>query len=176
MRDNDLILYGGILTTVVVIALYLIWWYREKQSLNQKIKSIPVQKPAETTTLPLKLQAYERLVLLAERIALPNLITRVPSGDFNVREYQHLLIEQIKAEFDHNLSQQIYVSPTAWSALGNLKEQNIFIINSVAQALPGELKGNELSRKIADLLNVDPKASMHTMVLEAINHEAKKLL
>jgi hypothetical protein len=172
MRDNDLILYGGIFTTVLVISLYLIWWYREKNSL----KKVPVAKPSETTTLPLKLQAYERLVLLAERIALPNLVTRIPAGDLTVRQYQSVLVEQVKAEFDHNLSQQIYVSPTAWQAVSNLREQNIFIINSIAQALPGDLKGTELARKIAELLNVDPKASMHSMVLEAINHEAKKLL
>jgi hypothetical protein len=172
MRDNDLILYGGIFTTVLVISLYLIWWYREKNNL----KKLQVAKPLETTTLPLKLQAYERLVLLAERIALPNLVTRIPAGDLTVRQYQSVLVEQVKAEFDHNLSQQIYVSPTAWQAVSNLREQNIFIINSIAQALPGDLKGTELARKIAELLNVDPKASMHSMVLEAINHEAKKLL
>lgn len=172
MSDKDLILYGGIFTTVLVITLYLVWWYREKNSL----KKAQVSKPAETTTLPLKLQAYERLVLLAERIALPNLVTRIPAGDLTVRQYQSVLVEQVKAEYDHNLSQQIYVSPTAWQAVSNLREQNIFIINSIAQALPGDLKGTELARKIAELLNVDPKASMHSMVLEAINHEAKKLL
>jgi hypothetical protein len=173
MRDNDLILYGGIFTVIVVISLYLIWWYREKNSLRKEM----LQKPAaESTTLPLKLQAYERLVLLAERIALPNLITRIPAGDLTVRQYQGVLIDQVKGEFDHNLSQQIYVSPTAWQAVSNLREQNIFIINSIAQTLPGEVKGSELSKKIAELLNVDPKASMHSMVLEAINHEAKKLL
>jgi hypothetical protein len=176
MRDNDLILYGGIFTGLAVISLYLIWWYREKKSLEQKLANIPGQKTAETTTLPLKLQAYERLVLLAERIALPNLITRIPAGDLTVRQYQSALIEQVKGEYDHNLSQQIYVSPTAWQAISNLREQNIFIINSIAQSLPADLKGQELSRRIADLLSVDPKASMHTMVLEAINHEAKKLL
>jgi hypothetical protein len=172
MRDNDMILYGGIITVIVVISLYLIWWYREKNSLRKELS----QKPAEATTLPLKLQAYERLVLLAERIALPNLVTRIPAGDLSVRQYQGVLVDQIKAEFDHNLSQQIYVSPTAWQAVSNLREQNIFIINSIAQAIPGDLKGSELSKKIAELLNVDPKASMHSMVLEAINHEAKKLL
>lgn len=176
MRDNQMILYGGIVTVIVVIAFYLIWWYREKKSLEKQARTLAANPGAGQTTLPLKLQAYERLVLLAERIALPNLITRIPAGELSVRQYQGVLVDQVKAEYDHNLSQQIYVSPTAWSAIGNLKEQNIFIINSIAQALPGDLKGAELARKIAELLNVDPKASLHTMVLEAINHEAKKLL
>ncbi len=93
MRDNDMILYGGIITVIVVISLYLIWWYREKNSLRKELS----QKPAEATTLPLKLQAYERLVLLAERIALPNLVTRIPTGDLTVRQYQAVLVDQIKA-------------------------------------------------------------------------------
>ncbi|MCU0381550.1 MAG: hypothetical protein MUE58_10215 [Chitinophagaceae bacterium] len=93
-----------------------------------------------------------------------------------VAQLHSALLTTIRSEFEHNLSQQIYVSPTAWQAVSNLREQNIFIINSIAQAIPGDLKGSELSKKIAELLNVDPKASMHSMVLEAINHEAKKLL
>jgi hypothetical protein len=173
MSNQDLILYGGIATTVLVIALYLIYWYREKKSI--KIPDAPA-RPAGESTLNLRLQAYERLVMLAERISLPSLITRIPAGDLTVRQYQAVLIDQIKTEFDYNLSQQIYVAAPAWQALNNLKEQNIFIINQIGQALPADIKGNELSRKIADLLNADPRVSLHPMVLEALNYEAKKLL
>jgi hypothetical protein len=173
MSNQDLILYGGIATTILVIALYLIYWYREKKSL--KTEEMPV-KPSGESTLNLRLQAYERLVMLAERISLPNLITRIPAGELTVRQYQGVLVEQIKTEFDYNLSQQIYVGAPAWQAINNLKEQNIFIINQIGQALPADIKGNELSRKIADLLNADPRVSLHPMVLEALNYEAKKLL
>ncbi len=173
MSNQDLILYGGIATTILVIALYLIYWYREKKSL--KTVEVPV-KPSGESTLNLRLQAYERLVMLAERISLPSLITRIPAGELTVRQYQGVLIEQIKTEFDYNLSQQIYVGTPAWQAINNLKEQNIFIINQIGQALPADIKGNELSRKIADLLNADPRVSLHPMVLEALNYEAKKLL
>jgi hypothetical protein len=174
MSNQDLILYGGIATTVLVIALYLIYWYREKKSIQ--VTEAPASRPAGESTLNLRLQAYERLVMLAERISLPSLITRIPAGDLTVRQYQGVLIDQIKTEFDYNLSQQIYVAAPAWQAINNLKEQNIFIINQIGQALPAEIKGNELSRKIADLLNADPRVSLHPMVLEALNYEAKKLL
>lgn len=174
MSNQDLILYGGIATTVLVIALYLIYWYREKKSIQKDIP--PPVKPAGESTLNLRLQAYERLVMLAERISLPSLITRIPAGDLTVRQYQSVLVEQIKTEFDYNLSQQIYVAPTAWHAVNNLKEQNIFIISQVGQALPPDMRGNELSLKIAELLNADPRAALHPTVLEAINFEAKKLL
>jgi hypothetical protein len=170
MSSNDLVLYGGIVIVLVVIGLYLFYWYREKRKTPAQISVQPDQ------TLSLKLQAYERLVLLTERISLPNLITRIPSGGMNAREMQQLLIETIKNEFDYNLSQQIYVSTHAWQAVNNLREQNIFIINQVAQGLSDEAKGTDLCRRIADVLQADEGASLHPVVLKALNFEAKKLM
>src|SRR5678816_4931261 len=83
------------------------------------VKSKPqVQKTADDNflTKPLRLQAYERLVLLAERVALPNLISRLSQPGLSAREMQFLLIESIKQEYEYNSSQQIYVSETAWNA------------------------------------------------------------
>src|SRR3954465_13437082 len=79
------------------------------------------------STRPLQLQAYERLVLLCERIALPNLISRVSQPGLTAREMQVHLIENIKQEFEYNSSQQIYVSEIAWDAVRNLRDQNMLI-------------------------------------------------
>lgn len=168
MTNDSLILYGGILAVASVVILYVINWKKDKKTVSDP--------PPQNNTLNLRLQAYERLVLLAERIALPNLVTRIPSADLNVRQMQSVLVDQVKTEFDYNLSQQIYVAPPAWQAISNLREQNIFIINKVAETLPAEEKGVELSKRIIDLLNADPNVSLHAVVLEALNFEAKKLL
>jgi len=141
MTNNDLVLYGGILVVAVVVILYVVSWLKEKKSLQKP-------EPASQNTLNLKLGAYERLVMLSERIALPSLISRVPAGDLNVRQLQSVLIDQVKTEFDYNLSQQIYVAPQAWQAVNNLKEQNIFILNKVADTLSTDEKGVELSKQI----------------------------
>lgn len=171
MSNNDLVLYGGILVVAVVVTVYLVSWKKEKDSLQR-----PQPEPASPGTVNLKLGAYERLVLLAERIALPSLVSRVPAGDLTVRQMQSVLIDQVKTEFDYNLSQQIYVTPQAWQAVSNLKEQNIFIINKVAETLQPEERGVELSKRILELVNADPNVSLHPVVLEALNFEAKKLL
>ncbi len=171
MTNNDLILYGGIVVVAAVVILYLINWWKERNGNRAKAEA-----PVNSQTLALRLQAYERLVLLTERIALPSLITRIPSGDLTVRQMQAVLVDQIKTEFEYNLSQQIYVAPTAWQAVNNLKEQNIYIVNQVASSLPADAKGAELSRRIVDLLNADPQVSLHPIVLEAINFEAKKIM
>ncbi len=170
MTNEKLVLYGGIIAVILVVALYLIYWYKEKRSLGKP------QQPVMNNSLNLRLQAYERLVLLTERIALPSLITRVPPGDLDIRTMQAVLVDQIKTEFDYNLSQQIYVAPQAWQAVTNLKEQNIFIINQVAQTLPADARGADLSMRIIELINSDPKVSLHPVVLEALNFEARKLL
>jgi hypothetical protein len=170
MNNQDLVLYGGIVIVAIVVGTYLFFWFREKR----KVKSLVEKHGGQA--LNLQLQAYERLVLLAERISLPSLVTRIPAGDLSTRQMQGFLTEQIKNEFDYNTSQQIYVSPQAWQAITNLKEQNIFIINQLANAIGPDSKGSELSKKIIELLNADPKVSLHPVVLEALNFEAKKLM
>ena len=124
--------------------------------------------------LPLRLQAYERLVLLAERIALPNIISRIGQHDLPAKDMQLLLTQTIRQEVEHNISQQIYVSKEAWEAVNNLKEQNMLIINQVASFLPEGATGTQLSRSILDVLIENPKASLHSIVAEALSYEAKQ--
>ncbi|HRF24837.1 MAG TPA: hypothetical protein PLR98_11760, partial [Chitinophagaceae bacterium] len=93
-------------------------------------------QPNKINTTPLRLQAYERLVLLTERIALPNLISRLNQPGISALEMKIILTENIKHEFEYNSTQQLYVNQSGWDAVCNLKEQNIMLINSVAASLP----------------------------------------
>ena len=124
----------------------------------------------------LQLQAYERLILLADRIALPNLVQRVNQPGLTAREMQSLLTLSIRQEFEHNITQQIFVSPEAWEVIRNYKDQNTLIINQIASFLPEDASGNELNRGLLDLLVQNPKASLQNVVSEALSFEAKKLL
>lgn len=124
----------------------------------------------------LRLQAYERLVILAERIALPNVISRNNEPGLDKRDMQSLLTQAIRHEFDYNLSQQIYVSPEAWEAIRNLKEQNIHLVNQIAAILPPETSGVELNKKIIEFIMSQPQGSMHSLVQEALSFEARKIM
>jgi hypothetical protein len=128
------------------------------------------------TTRPLQLQAYERLVMLAERIAIPTLVSRLHVPGAGAKEMQILLLESVKQEYEYNATQQIYVSPVAWSAVRNLKEQNMLVINQVASSLPPESSGNDLNRRLLEFVMSQKKGELHTVVLEALNYEAKKLM
>lgn len=124
----------------------------------------------------LQLQAYERMALLVDRIALPNLITRVNQPGISAREMQMLLTRTLKEEFDYNITQQIYVSAEAWKAIKNLKEQNTLVINQFANALPPNASGLDLSKVLLEYLMTDTKGNLHEVVSEVISYEAKKLL
>ena len=73
--------------------------------------------PGDSSNTQLRLQAYERLTLLVDRIALPNLISRINQAGTSAKDMQMLLTRSIKEEFDHNITQQIYVSTDAWNSV-----------------------------------------------------------
>jgi hypothetical protein len=127
-------------------------------------------------TKQLQLQAYERLILLTDRIALPNLITRLNQPGLSAKDMQLLLTQNIRHEFEHNITQQIYVSPAAWDAVNKLKEQNLLTINQVASFLPAEASGHDLNKTLLEMLMENPKSSLHNIVSEALSHEAKNVM
>jgi hypothetical protein len=136
-------------------------------------------KPAEGdafTTRPLQLQAYERLVMLTERISIPNLVSRANQPGLDARQMQRLLNDSIKQEYEYNTTQQIYVSPVAWKAVTNLKDQNMFIINQIGSGMPAEASGTDLNRRLLEFTMSDRKGTLHEVVMEALNFEAKKIM
>jgi hypothetical protein len=137
------------------------------------------REPAEAeafSTRPLQLQAYERLVLLCERIALPNLISRLSQPGLTAKEMQVFLLESIKQEYEYNASQQIYVTQQAWEAVRNLRDQNMLIINSISRTLSPDAAATELNRQIMESLMHEEKAALHTYVATVLNREAKRIM
>jgi len=161
---------------VILIAILLIggivFYYREKRHKNTP-KNPPI--PASQST-GLIIQAYERLVTLAERIGFKSLIYRFPSGSLNTVELGEVLKEVIRNEFEFNLSQQIYVSEKSWTALSDLKDQQLFIIDQLMNALPKEAKGKDLQEAMLSYLNADQNASMQSIVLETLRYEARQII
>jgi hypothetical protein len=140
-------------------------------------KKQPAAAPMpDYNTVPLQLQAYERLVLLVERISLPNLVGRMNHPHLSARELQVLLLENIKQEFEYNVTQQVYVTQHAWNAVQNLKDQNMLIINQIANVMPTQSTGHELSRQLMEVIMSQEEKALHTIVLDALNYEAKRLL
>jgi hypothetical protein len=168
MDNATISLVISIIAFIISISIFFI--------LNRKQKLPASSNGDNFNSRPLQLQAYERLVMLSERIAMPNLISRANQPGMTAREMQALLLESIKQEYEYNLTQQIYVSPVAWEAVKNLKEQTMLIINQVAAALPAEATGTDLNKILLDVMMKQQKGQLHAIVLEALNYEARKLM
>jgi len=173
--DSTLLIIAIVFAFLVAGALAYLF-LKQRREIKDAQQKGPDGGKDSAATRQLQLQAYERLILLTDRIALPNLIQRVNHPDMNAREMQSLLTQSIRHEFEHNITQQIYVSAEAWDAVRNYKEQNLLIINQVASYLPPEATGLELNKHLLELLVQSPKASLQNIVSEALSFEAKKLM
>ena len=164
----------SMVTLIVAVIAMLISFY--SFFMVNQLRKAPKKDGEAFTSKPLQLQAYERLVMLAERIALPSLVSRANQGGLDMRQMQRLLLDSIKQEYEYNTTQQIYVSPVAWEAIKNLKDQNMLIINQVASSLPAEATGIDLNRRILEFSMASKKGTLHEIVMEALNYEAKKIM
>jgi hypothetical protein len=124
--------------------------------------------------LPLRLQAYERICLLLERISPGSLLNRVYSPGMNVRAFQSELLSQIRAEFEHNMVQQIYLSPAAWELVRNAKEDIIRIINLAAAQAGEEASGSDLSRAVYDIM-IKTESMPAQKALDFVKQEVRQL-
>lgn len=173
MPSNQQLLY--ILITIGAIVLV----YVTIRDLIKKDKNEPAAPTPATgtsnTALPLQLQAYERIVMFVERITPQNLISRVYQPGLTAADMQIGLIQTIKAEFEHNISQQIYVSPEAWEAVKTVKEQVTSVIIQVAGKLPQDAPGMALNKNILEIF-LQGGESPADIAARIINAEAKKLM
>ena len=161
--------FAGIFMFLIAIA----WLLAEFKGMKDEIKN---RLGINNETLKLRLQAYERLAVFAERTGLKNLVSRsaVESFGESAGAMHSRMIEEIKSEFAYNVSQQIYVSKEVWNAVTKLKDQNIYIINQLAANLPHQASSLDLSKTILDYSLVD-KAELNAIVLDALQYEAKKI-
>lgn len=153
---------------VFILASFYVWLRFFKQETKKEI--------ASDHSKQIQLQAYERVLLLTNRISLNNLISRLNVSDATARDMQSLLTQTIREEFDFNVSQQLYVSSDAWTALKKLKDQNLFIINQIAATLPSNATGGELNKTILEFLMNDKRGSLPEIVSEVLASEAKKIM
>jgi len=145
--DTVLQITGYIIPALVVfLATYIV--LRAFLDRESKMRLIEFKQSKLREALPVRLQAYERLTVFLERIALHNLLPRVRKGEMNVADFRIALINNVRMEYEHNISQQIYISTEAWGMIRAAKEEIISIINRNAIELLPELPGIELHKKI----------------------------
>ncbi|WP_350291961.1 hypothetical protein [uncultured Croceitalea sp.] len=118
----------------VVTGLIAFYFFRLHTRNEDGRRRFLLHKDSQKDTLPVRLQAYERMALFLERIAVNSLVVRVAPKSQNKTDYENLLIKNVEDEFDHNLSQQIYMTDECWNIIKAAKSATIQIIRSAAMS------------------------------------------
>lgn len=135
---------GAVLYAVFLTVRMFLTKDLEKRLLELKMKNTD-------TIMPIRLQAFERVCLFLERISPNNLIMRVNDDEYKSGQFQQILLHEIREEFNHNLSQQVYMSDEAWNMVKNAMEEIVMIINEAAGSVDAESKSIELAKKIFEV-------------------------
>lgn len=133
----------------VLYAMYLTTQSFLKKEMAEKLTDLRTKNVSIVT--PVRLQAYERLCLLLERIMPNSLLVRLNDGSYSGKELQHVLITAVREEFNHNLSQQVYVSDEVWERIKNAVEDVILTINKASEGLKENAGGTDLAKKIFEI-------------------------
>lgn len=130
---------------VVWIAFYLIKPYLDK---SERIQMLEFKKSVANHTLPLRLQAYERIVLFIERINPQNMLARLNAGSYSAAELHSIIITEVRNEYQHNITQQIYVTSRAWGVAKRIKDDTLNIVGNAIKSLPQDATGLDLGKVI----------------------------
>jgi hypothetical protein len=163
--------------TLPALIVFLTVYFVLKSYLDhqQQMKLLELKQDISKTTLPLKLQAYERLSLFCERIAIPSLILRLSTPGVNSQILRHSMLISIQKEFEHNITQQMYISEQLWKIVKLACDQTVDTINLIGSKVepnsPSEVFV-EHYYKFAENSNMEPLEK----ALAAIKQEAAILL
>jgi len=142
---------------------------------DQKRREHELKKGNLATITPLKIQAYERLVIFLERIHPNSMVVRVNKHGMTSHQLHVELIKTIKSEYEHNLSQQIYVGSGSWELVKTSKEEIIKLINVSATKVPYENSSNDLAMMILNITSNLDKKMPNEIALEYIKKEIAQI-
>ncbi len=142
------------------------------EQVKESKEKIKLEKSlaAQKQLLPVRLQAYERLVLFLERINPPSLVIRCMQEAKSARQLHSVMLRTIREEFEHNNSQQLYVSAAGWNMVKTAKEEIVQLINLVAK----DLNENSTTDEFAQQL-VTQQAKMVDEAIDKLKSEVASL-
>lgn len=145
--------------------------YLDKQ---YQLKQLEYRQNQKDGSLNIRLQAYERLALLCERISIPNLILRLRTAEMTNVDLKAAMMIAIQQEFEHNISQQIYVSEQLWDLLQFARNDTMNILTGMAENVPVNGNAQEFAEKLFKYLD-DKDINVLAKVQSAIRKETQLL-
>ncbi len=171
-----LALLGLIIVPSVAIGAAILFVVKKFLEKDEKMKLLEIRKAELKDTRMLRLQAYERLILFLERINPSSLIARNFHSDMLSQELQLLLVQTINAEYEHNLSQQMYVSNDSWKIITDAKNEIIKTIAAIAQQVPSEATAGTLSRVLLETIAAVPQELPNQTAINFLKEEVRNIL
>jgi hypothetical protein len=134
-----------------------------------------LKRLAQKEISPLRMRAYERLALLLERTEPEHLLMDLNLTEMTPLQLQAHLMHSIRQEYDHNLSQQIYVSDEVWNHIENAKSQTVAFVNSIAQQIPANSTALDYAKTLITAYHTNGETP-NEIALQALKNEARGLL
>ena len=156
---------------VFLTVFYVLHSYFEDLERKRKFKSSLKNQKLIT---PLRLQAYERVILFLERITPESLIMRVSQSGMTSKQLQVEMLASVRAEFDHNLSQQLYLSNEAWEMVKNARSNTIKLINTASDQVHSDAPYIQLSTSILEMI-MEMDKNPSSMAIDFLKEEVQKL-
>ncbi|MDR2027123.1 MAG: hypothetical protein LBQ01_06155 [Prevotellaceae bacterium] len=167
-------------TVIIIIAFGILLLASMYLTLNrillaaERRRNIELLKSSKTLTVPMRLQAYERLILFLERISPDTLLLKLKSQAMTNSDLHLAILQQIRLEYEHNISQQLYVSDKVWARVKETKERVVMFVNDVAKHSNPDTASIELAKQILDKLMEDGESPVSETIKE-IKAEARKM-
>ena len=156
---------------IVLYAMYITITTFIRNGLAEK--KIESHRQNLQTVLPIRLQAYERMCLFLERINPNNIVMRLNGTTSSALEFQQVLMHELREEFNHNLSQQVYMSHDAWERVRGAQQEVMTLINQAAVNVKADDAPIELSKRIFEKI-VQENRNPTTDALQFIKAEIQK--
>jgi capsular polysaccharide biosynthesis protein len=164
-----------VLSLLGILSYFIIKYWREQKAQANSLTWQSIQLEKSKATMSMRFQAYERMILLCERIAVPNLIMRLRTEGATANDFRLAMLIAIQQEFEHNVTQQIYVSDNLWNILKITRDNTAEIINIAFEKLEPKADSNTLITEIFKILN-EQQGDSSAKAQAAIRQEAALLI
>jgi len=118
---------------------------------NFKLRSLDLKLTNQSAITPIRIQAYERIIVYLERITPNNMVMRIHSPGMSARTLHSEILKTIRSEFDHNIAQQMYMSNASWELVKSAKEEMVKLVNAAAYKVGDTPDGLELAKLLLEI-------------------------
>lgn len=159
-----------------LVVLAATWLVMHKLFNNEQEKRLwELKRLSQKEISPIRLRAYERLTLLLERTTPDRMLMEMNLQEMTIPQVQQQLLRTIRLEYDHNLSQQIYVSDEVWDKIIRARDEMGAFVTAMAAGMPEGSSTLDYAKTLITAYSTNGETP-NSLALSALKEEAKTLL